>query len=495
MRFSFRLTVFWGGAAVMAFELAGARLLMPCFGIGIEVWAAVITVTLGVLAAGYWIGGRIADVHPRETPLAIVLFLGGLAILIVSRIGAGIPPLFMGLSFAAGAWLAAAAILCVPLLLLGMVPPMVTRILMPDAAHAGRVVGGLLALATLGSMLGTALTGLLLLPQVGLTRTLWLLAIVTMSLMPVIWITCGRWLLGSLAGAVVAAAGVATWQPPPLSVDHDSARVLESIEGYYGRLEVIDIHGRSALLCNGVFQAAMPPSGVALERGMLIQSRDYTELIPFLRPAARKAMLIGLGGGLHIQVLSLYGIDVRAVEIESAVVELAERHFGLRADVAVGDGRAVLARTSECFDAVILDTFIGGSAPEHLYTVEAFRRIADVLVEDGLLVIHLIGHPRHPAALAVERTLQAVFDHTLGARSGHDEELQHLYLFASRAPLVLQDSHCVELAHHGYTGEELFQFPADRGILLTDDRTCLALLSRELEAEHHRRSRAVRRQP
>lgn len=490
-----RLTAFGVGAAVMAFELAGARLLMPDFGIGIEVWAAVIATTLGVLAAGYWLGGRIADARPTETPLAIVLLLAGFAILVIAWLGPEVPGLFTDMPFAAGAWLAAAVILSVPLLLLGMVQPMLNRLLIPDAVHAGRVTGSLLAAATLGSMIGTALTGLVLLPGIGVSRTLCLIAVATASLAAVVWIAGRRWMSAACVLVVIAAAGTVAWKPPPPPQAAGPVKLLERVEGLYSYLEVLDIHGRPALVCNGVFQAAMPPASVGLFPGMLIRARDYTELIPFLRPGSKTALLIGLGGGLHVQALSLYGIEVQAVEIEPAVAELAEKHFGLHADVTIADGRAFLARTNKHFDAVVLDAFIGGAAPEHLYTVESFRRIADLLGPEGVLVIHLVSRPRHPATLAVVRTLQAVFEHTLGARSGFDDELQHIYLFASRAPLGLQGARCDDLPHYGFSGQEFFELRGDEGILLTDDRTCLAMLSRELVAEHHRRSLETRRQP
>ena len=490
-----RLTALGVGSAVMAFELAGARLLMPTFGIGIEVWAAVIAITLGVLAVGYWLGGRIADARPSATPLASVLLLGGSVILVIAWLGPQVPGLFADMSFAAGAWMAAAVILSLPLLLLGMVQPMLARLMIPDAAHSGRVVGSLLAAATLGSMIGTALTGLVLLPGIGVTRTLWLIAVATASLGIVVWIAGCRWRSAGCALIVIAAAsGVTAWKPAPGPHTAGNVRLLERVDGLYSHLEVLEVHGRPALVCNGVFQAAMPPASVGPFPGMLIRARDYTELIPFFRPSSKTALLIGLGGGLHVQALSLYGIEVQAVEIEPAVAELAEKHFGLHADVTIADGRAFLARTNKRFDAVILDAFIGGTAPEHLYTVEAFRRIADLLGPEGVLVVHLVSRPRHPATRAVERTLQAVFEHTLGARSGFDDELQHLYLFASRAPLGLQSARCADLPHYGFSGQEIFETLPDDGILLTDDRTCLAMLSRELVAEHHRRSLVTRRQ-
>ena len=53
--------VFLNGMAVMVLEMAGARLLAPELGTSIIVWTSLIGVILASLSAGYWLGGRLAD--------------------------------------------------------------------------------------------------------------------------------------------------------------------------------------------------------------------------------------------------------------------------------------------------------------------------------------------------------------------------------------------------------------------------------------------------
>ena len=50
-------TSFVSGFCLMALELLGARYLQPVFGSSIDLWAAVISVFIFSLAAGYAIGG------------------------------------------------------------------------------------------------------------------------------------------------------------------------------------------------------------------------------------------------------------------------------------------------------------------------------------------------------------------------------------------------------------------------------------------------------
>ncbi len=60
--------VFLSGAALMGLEIVGSRVLAPVFGTSLFVWGALITTFLAALAAGYALGGRLADRRPGPAP-------------------------------------------------------------------------------------------------------------------------------------------------------------------------------------------------------------------------------------------------------------------------------------------------------------------------------------------------------------------------------------------------------------------------------------------
>ncbi|MBN2474419.1 MAG: fused MFS/spermidine synthase [Pirellulales bacterium] len=266
------------------------------------------------------------------------------------------------------------------------------------------------------------------------------------------------------------------------------ARVLASVQDTCGYLEVVEAGGLRLLVCDGVIQAAVPSSGVRLLPGVLIRARDYVELIPYYRTGTRNALVIGLGGGLHARALACHGIATHAVDVEPAIVPLAEEYFDFDGEVTIADGRAFLEQTQRRFDAIVLDTFQGASVPKHLYTREAFARMRDRLADGGVLAVHLVAPPQHASTAAVARTLAAVFPHTVALRNGFGDGIQHIYLLSGTLPLELSPRQRLQLRAWGFVGDEFFTVNTAGARILTDNENPLDRLCRDPAAEHRRGS-------
>ncbi|MBN2182551.1 MAG: fused MFS/spermidine synthase [Sedimentisphaerales bacterium] len=264
--------------------------------------------------------------------------------------------------------------------------------------------------------------------------------------------------------------------------------VLEEAEGLYSHLKVIEYHGTRALMSDGIFQTIIPFSGLGIIRGSLISSRDYIELIPYFRPNTRTGLLIGTGAGLHIRSLALYKIDIKGVDIEPATISLAEKYFDLAAEINIADGRDFLLRDKQKYDTIIIDAFIGGTVPEHLYTKESFELVEERLNPDGVFVVRLIGHPEHPSIQAVALTIKDVFPYTVALQSGIENELQHIFIFAGNSTLKLTAGKSYELSKYDFTGEEFCDINTHNAVLLTDEKSNLSLLTKDIAAEYRRNS-------
>jgi len=157
------------GGVLMGFEMLGARYLYPYFGSGIETWAGLISMVLCALAIGYFAGGAIVDRYPSLHVLA-------LAIAVAAAYLALVPPnadlvmswLLQALGAGpAGILIAAAALLLMPLSLLGMLSPIAIRLLIQSTEESGRISGLVYGISTIGSVFGTLFTTFALIPTLG----------------------------------------------------------------------------------------------------------------------------------------------------------------------------------------------------------------------------------------------------------------------------------------------------------------------------------------
>ena len=190
--FVFRMLVFTAGAVTLGVELSAARLLEPWFGNSQIVWAALIGLILSYLAIGAWLGGKLADRYPSLGGLLTLVTIAGLGVALTPAVS---PPILrlatVGLNdylpgLLAGALFVVLLLFSLPVILLGAVSPWAVRLAVTDLHQTGRVAGSLYAIGTCGSIIGTFLPVLWLIPSYG-TRwsfyllALWLLAVTLLA--------------------------------------------------------------------------------------------------------------------------------------------------------------------------------------------------------------------------------------------------------------------------------------------------------------------------
>jgi len=169
--------VFGAGIGALATEITASRLLAPYFGSSTIVWANLIGIVLAALALGYWLGGRIADRRPFPSLLGSIVLAAAVCVAAIPFVAKPFLDLTVeGLDSASagaviGSFLAVLMLCAPPVVLLGMVSPFAIRLAVSSIETAGTVAGRLYALSTAGSLLGTFLPALVLIPAVGTQRT------------------------------------------------------------------------------------------------------------------------------------------------------------------------------------------------------------------------------------------------------------------------------------------------------------------------------------
>src|SRR5688572_5924199 len=217
------VTAFITGAVVMALEILGSRLLAPMFGNSLFVWGALIGVILAAMSSGYATGGWLADRQPGGAVVAGLLLASGGWTFLLAAIGQPV-------MFKVSAWVqdprwgpcvAATVLLAPPAFCLSGALPALLRLSIADMGHLGRHTGRMIAVSTVGSLIGTWGTAFYLLTWLGSAALATLLGMVQILLGMVWWwraIVMRAGSVASVTGTVVLGAcavglGWFAWHP------------------------------------------------------------------------------------------------------------------------------------------------------------------------------------------------------------------------------------------------------------------------------------------
>lgn len=465
------LTVTLTGAAVMVLELLGTRIIGPFYGVSLYVWASLIAVTLIALALGYFIGGYAADRFPAVR-LSHVLLAAAIGTVVIPLLTGPVLRLTDSLGLRAGAFTSALLLFTFPLTALAMVGPYVIKRATHDLNGVGTVAGSVYAVSTIGSVAGTLLLGFYLLPLFG-TKTILIAVSLLLAALSAVMSWQERAQAGALAPAAMAVlVAFGLWSSTGSAGSGTSVEgftVLSEAESLYGWVRVVDDdrHGIRLMLSDASVISAVDKK---LDRSVL-GYQQILGLLPIVRPNAKQALLIGLGGGHVARELKSQGLDTDTIEIDPAVADAAQRFFSFKPTgrFLIGDARYEIKRLDRQYDLIIHDCFTGGTEPIHLLTQEMLREIQTLLTEDGLLALNYVGFRSGEGAealAAVYRTLKSLFPHvrTFTTEAG---DFTDFVLLASKTPLDL-DRHRDDPRVYWLIGHEHRISNAD-GFILTDD--------------------------
>ena len=403
------------GALVMVVEVLGSRVIGPFFGVSLFVWTSLITVTMVALASGYAIGGHWSDRRSSPDWLYGIIMVSGILEILIPTLKGPILQMSLPLGLRWGSLTSAFLLFGPSLFLLGCVSPYVVKIAAREMHNIGKTVGSFYAISTVGSVIGTLLTGFVLIAYLGVNQ------------------------IFLLTGALLIAMGIGyfvffrrKWSPilavvfPLLFLPHethvskvmpDGTRVerINNRDSFYGNLKVVDysyqsLHYRE-LLIDGLVQG-----GIDISTGQSIYEYSYLlQFLPYaLNPDGRNCLVIGLGAGLVPGWYKAQGVDTEVVDIDPAVLEISRSYFGFNPAIPVHieDARYFLINTKQNYDFIVLDVFNGDTTPGHLLSVEAMRLAKKRLSPDGVLAINLIGSIKHNTLMTASaiKTLQSVFD-------------------------------------------------------------------------------------
>lgn len=484
------LAVLAGGFSSLALEMAASRLLNTYFGSSQIVWAVLIGLILVYLTAGYYLGGRLADRYPSEAALYRLMAWAGLVIGLIPVVARPILRYGqVGLDSYVATLLVASlsgviALLAVPMTLLGMVSPYATRLALRDVAGAGNVAGRIYAVSTVGSILGTFLPVLVLIPTIGTTPTFYLIALALLAVANHGLFRAGALRLGyaAMPVAVVALLVVA-----PSGLGKHVPGLIYERESPYNYIQVVQKREARHLLLNegqGVHSVYHPTRLLTGSVWDLFLIAPYFNEPPHTEDDVQSLCLIGLAAGtIAKQYTAVYGpIFIDGVEIDPDIIEVGRRYFDMtepNLNAVAQDGRYFLAHSPRLYDVIAIDAYRPPYIPPHLTTREFFGEVMDHLSERGVVAIN-VGRTDVDFSLvnALASTMAAVFPSvyvidmpmsvsglTNSVVVGTRQPTQLANLAANLA--LLQEPHLRQVAEQ--TGGWAREFD-EHGLVLTDDR-------------------------
>lgn len=342
---------------------------------------------------------------------------------------------------------AAMWVVLLPTILLGAAFPLTLRLV--QRGGAGRRVGGVLAVNTVGGIVGVMLSGFVLVPLLGLVRSLALLASVA-GLLGLIAVWRGAGVANRARYAVTAAAlgtvCLGVWlSPTHLAQMMPGARQGELVyyrEGSGGTVAVVE-QGSAGKRFRRLYIQGVSNTGDAMPslRYMRLQA-----LIPLLihRGTPRSALVIGFGTGITAgAMLTFPGLERPVVaELLPQVLAAAPLFSGNfdardnpRLDIRLRDGRRELLRSEQRYDLITLEPPPPSAAGVvNLYSSDFYRLAASRLETDGLVAQWL---PLPTQNDEDSRSLVRSFIDVFPYATLWTTELHEMLMIGSSQPLVL----------------------------------------------------------
>ncbi len=409
--------VFVAGACSLAVELSASRLLAPYFGTSLFVWANLIGLILLYLTIGYYVGGRLADRFPRPGVLYLLTTVAAFLIGVIPFISR--PILNWSLtSFATysisvfyGSLVAVIFLFAIPMILLGCVSPFAIRLRIEQVGRSGHTAGQLYAISTAGSILGTFLPVLWLIPTIGTRYTFFVFAVslllvsivglittqLSMPRLPDTRKRLDKSLLSILLLIPMGAAVLSVNGPikPPSGSDGGGVLVAER-ESAYNYIQVVRVGEQMQLVLNeGLAIHSIYDPNQILTQGPwdYFMVAPYFNKPPFTQNQVHRACIIGLGAGtIPRELTAAYGpIPIDGVEIDGTIVDLGRQYFHMNEpnlNVIVQDGRYFLRTTSHKYDIIGIDAYQQPYVPFQLTTLEFFQEVRAHLTPTGVTVIN-----------------------------------------------------------------------------------------------------------
>jgi spermidine synthase len=315
----------------------------------------------------------------------------------------------------------------IPAVFMGILFPLGVRIYAHDVDRIGAKAGNTFFSNTLGCVLGSLLTGFVLIPFVGMWNTTLLLINLSL-LIAAAFLLRGRRPARAQWASLVVVAFVANLlvftdsktfhaelKGRDLRTAAEGFDVIYYAEGLSGTVTAVELGNYRGLFVDGQNVSGTDPV-------LLADSKMLAHTPLLLAEDPKVALTVGYGTGTTSGSMLLHEVEVHAVEIEEKIIEAAplfsEVNYASYADpdldIVLDDARNYIATTDQEFSVIVTDvTNLKYKRNPYLYTLEYFEIMRGALSADGVAAAWLpVGGLSFNDLRTLIATFDKVFPHT-----------------------------------------------------------------------------------
>lgn len=390
------MLAFFEGAMVIVVELLGTKTIIPVLGNSLVIWTAIISVTIGFLCLGYYIGGRLSKKDKAISYLSKSLSLASVFIALIPVLSLKYLDTFLNDSLITSSLLISIFLIGPPILLLAISSPLIIQLLGEKILNSGKSAGYTYAISTLGGILSTLFIAYYLLPNYGLVLPLTVLAIVLFIVSGILKFSYFQLALT----LILLLTSFKNLESEEETTIPSYQKIVAISEGLMGQLKVVDEFNPieklpyRMLLINGICQTKI------VNNPEKVSAWTYIHQISMIASFKRggDALLLGMGGGTIASELQKLDCSLDAVDIDERMFDYAKKYFYFKptkTKIFVDDARHFLRKSVKKYDVIILDLLNGESQPTNVFTYEGVRELKRNLNNNGICIMEfqeLIHH-------------------------------------------------------------------------------------------------------
>ena len=395
-RIIFLASSFVAGFSLMTIELTAVRIVAPYIGLSVYTWTSIIGSVLLGHSIGSYLGGHVIDKYPSKKTLGISFLAAAILISIIPFLSFHLSILAQwNMSLLAITLISSLSLFFLPSLFLGTLYPSILKLLSATIDDLGKKSGLLSSLWSLGSILGTFLTGFYFISYWGSFATIFFITFILFILGAFFLKNYGKKYIAIIIAASIL-LGILYINGKKTNEDR-SSNLLFSKESQYYKIQVV----KDWLPIWGNVKVLFLDFDSHNIEGKNDQKLNiYTEIYPVFSVFNKHIQnILFIGGGSYSMAKKMASENPRSritvIEIDPLVTEVAKKYFNLDEfpiKTVNQDARFFLIKNREKYDLIFGDAYNSFiSLPWHLTTYEFNELTKTHLAENGVYAVNFVS--------------------------------------------------------------------------------------------------------